>query len=346
MLRATNPRTSHLSRNLAGVALAALLLAPSARAQYAIAQGPDPAVQGRVKVYDGAIQHDIQAFTTGYGAHVAFSDMTNDDHADVIAGAGPGSVNAARVRGFQVSGTPVAGLDFMAYGTGQYGAQVAGVELPFTTGEEVVTLPGLNAPFGPQVRAWSYTSGNGVMPVGQVNYFLSSMIATRATLSHGDFNADGYEEVLTAEKTGLGNWITATSFVSGQGNLFRSLLGGVSVHPAGGNLDAGPADELLLGVQNSSGGPQVRGFYVQGGALTAMSRVNFIPDSCTQCGARPAVGDLDGDSYDEILVSPTTGKPAARAFNFDGNLLTYMWIATAYQTGSYGGRPAISDSLF
>lgn len=340
-------RTSPLpttSRTLALALVAASLLSSGARADstYAVAPGPDPIMSGRLKVYDNGVPTEILPFSTMYGTYVAFADVNDDDHGDVLAGSGPAMPNPPRVRGFQATGTPLPGYDFLAYGSGQWGVQVAGVELPFANGEELVTLPGYGAPFMPQVRGWSYT-GSSVQPLAKVNYFLSGMLGTLATLSHGDFNGDGYEEILTAERTNMGTWVMATSLATG-GNVFRALVGGQQVHAAGGNVDGDPIDELLIGAQTSTG-PRVRGFDVAGG-LTAIARLNFIPFSCSQCSARPAVGNLDGDAYDEILVGSTQGDATVRAFNYDGALLTSMFQTTAYSGTSFGARPAINDSLY
>src|SRR3972149_5284700 len=72
-----------------------------------------------------------------------------------------------------------------------------------------------------------------------------------------------------------------------------------------GLLDADGFEEVLGG---KGPGPtfdaEVRGFNYDGGALTAMTGVDFLAFTGATAGARVEAGDFDNDGYEEIVAAP------------------------------------------
>ncbi len=56
-----------------------------------------------------------------YGVNMSCGRVTGGSGDVILTGAGPGDIYGPHVRGFQVDGTPLTGLSFMAYGTQQVG---------------------------------------------------------------------------------------------------------------------------------------------------------------------------------------------------------------------------------
>jgi hypothetical protein len=52
-----------------------------------------------------------------YGVNVTCGEINGDHNDEIVTGAGPGAVFGPHVRGFEVEGTPVPGLNFISYGT-------------------------------------------------------------------------------------------------------------------------------------------------------------------------------------------------------------------------------------
>ncbi len=113
--------------------------------------------------------------TPRWGVNVACGDLDGDGMDEIITGAGPGTVYGPHVRGWNWDGsalTPLPGLSFMAYGTLQYGVNVAAGDLDEDGVAEILTGPGPGPLFGAHVRGFDYDAAQGlVTPLTEINFF-------------------------------------------------------------------------------------------------------------------------------------------------------------------------------
>jgi len=92
------------------------------------------------------------------------------------------------------------------------------------------------------------------------------------------------------------------------------------VNVTAGDVDGDLLDEVITGAgPGTIYGPHVRGFTTGG---TAINGLNFLAYGTNKWGVNVAAGDIDGDSYDEIITGAGPGAvfgPHVRAFDFDGS---------------------------
>ena len=102
---------------------------------------------------------------------------------------------------------------------------------------------------------------------------------------------------------------------------YGTLKFGVNV--ASGQLDTDAFAEILTGPgPGAVFGPHVRGWNYDAAILTPMSKISFFAHGTLSYGVNVATGDLDRDSYDEILAGAGPGivfAPTVRGFVFDGS---------------------------
>jgi len=113
--------------------------------------------------------------TPRWGVNVAAGDLDGDGIDEIITGAGPGVVYGPHVRGWNWDGSalaPLPGLSFMAYGTFQFGVNVAAGDLDEDGVDEILTGPGPGPVFGAHVRGFDYDAGLGqVTPLDEISFF-------------------------------------------------------------------------------------------------------------------------------------------------------------------------------
>ncbi|MFN7970819.1 MAG: hypothetical protein U0166_00455 [Acidobacteriota bacterium] len=128
---------------------------------------------------------------------------------------------------------------------------------------------------------------------------------------------------------------------------YGTLKYGVNV--ASARLDADAFAEILTGAgPGEVFGPQVRAFNYDGASVTAIQKINFFAYSTLKYGVNVAGGQLDGDTFDEMLTGP--GPSAAfgaqvRGFNYDGTIVSALAKVNflAFASGTYGANPAAAD---
>ena len=273
---------------------------------------------------------------------------------DVVAGAGLGQPNPNRVRVFDGGGSPTT-VDFNAYAAGGWGVNVAAGDLDGGASPEVLTGPGPGAVFGPQVRAFTRTG----TAMGKVNFYAYGTLRFGVNAAGGPTDGDAYAEILSGAGPGavFGPHVrgfdfdaTAVSPIA-KINFFAygTLKYGVNV--ATGDLEGDGYAELVTGPgPGVVFGPQVRGFNQDGGPLTSIAKVNFVPPfAAAQYGANVATGDVDDDGFAEILATPGPGVGASfpsrfMGFDYDGAAVAAIagFDVTPYAT-RYGGRLGSGD---
>ena len=272
---------------------------------------------------------------------------------DIVTGPGPGSANSPNVKGFDTDGTGNGFTDFVAYGAGGYGVNVAMANYRNTVAPvaDLLTGPGPGDVYGPQIRGFARDGS----PVSKINFYAYGTLKFGSNVDGADVDCDGYSEILSAAGPGavfgphIRGWnFDASSFTAIQKVnffAFSTLRYGAVV--TGGDVDADMCDEILVGAgAGAVFAAQIRGFDYDNGTLSGISKINFNAYT-TRYGAHPAAGDVDGDAIDEILASPGPDPAAAanvRGYNYDGASLAGI-SAINFTSGSamYGATIDTAD---
>jgi hypothetical protein len=253
------------------------------------------------------------------------------------------------VRGFEFDGTPVDGVNFFAYGTLKFGANVACGDIDGDGFDEIITGAGPGAVFGPHVRAWDCDGSGAVTSKSDVSYFAYGTPKFGVNVTCGDIDGDGMDEIITGAGPGavygphVRGWnydgaslspISGVSFLAYGTNKF-----GVNV--TCGDMDGDGMDEIITGAgPGSVFGPHVRGWNVDGGSVAAISGISFFAFDDTEWGVNVGAGDLDGDGIAEIVAGRGEGpgfNSSVKVFSFDGSTTTEAGNYTAFSGSTTRG---------
>ncbi|MFN7972218.1 MAG: putative Ig domain-containing protein [Acidobacteriota bacterium] len=272
--------------------------------------------------------------------------------ADVLAGAGGGAPNAPRIALFSSEG-PVALLDMLAYGSGSYGARVAGGNVDGGPDGELLTGPGPGPTLGPHVRAFRRDGG----ALAKVSFFAYGTQKSGVNVAAGLLDHDAFDEIAT----GAGPGAIFGPHVRGfdvDGAQVRAMPGvsffAYQTLRYGAGAAVGSIDPDAFGEIVSAPGPgaalgsQVRGWDFDGTTIVPIPRVSFYAFPGTGYGASVAAGDADGDGIEEMVAcaGPAPAYPARlRGFGFDGAVLKALPGFDLTPFGSrYGARAGLADS--
>ncbi len=290
-----------------------------------------------------------------HGVNVACGDLDGDGTAEVVTGPGPGPVFGPHVRGWELDGTPLAGVNYIAYGTLKYGVNVACGDIDGDGFDEIVTGAGPGAVFGPHVRGWNYDGSASTTALPEVSFFAYGTLKYGVNVACGDLDGDGFDEIVSGAGPGAvfgphvraWNWDGDGSVIPIQGIsyfAYGTLKWGVNV--ACGDLDGDGMDEIVTGPgPGSIFGAHVRGWNSDGGPATPIPGINFFAYTSNH-GCAMGAGDIDGDDIDEILTMPGPGPEMnahLRAWNANGGSVTIVpeYDFLAYDEWyTHGGRVA------
>ncbi|MFN7973693.1 MAG: hypothetical protein U0166_15310 [Acidobacteriota bacterium] len=272
---------------------------------------------------------------------------------EIVAGEGHGPANANRVRVHDATGT-FANVDFLAYGAGQQGVNVTSTELDGAPGGEIVTGPGPGPVYGPQVRGFR----NDGTAMGKVNYYAYGTLKFGVNVGAGELDRDAYDEILTGAGPGdvfgphVRGWNFDAAAIASMGKVsffaYSTLKYGVVV--ASGDIDSdGYAEILTAPGPGTIFGAQVRGFNYDNATLQGMSKINFNAFT-TSYGSQVRAGDVDADTWEEIVASPGPGGAAGYAprflgFDFDLGTIAPLpgFDVTLPVASTYGGRMGLGE---
>jgi hypothetical protein len=289
-----------------------------------------------VAVFDetgGATSSSFQAFGgMAWGANVAGGNVVHDFLDEILAGPGPGPALGPHVRGFDRDGWPVPGLSYFAYGTLQYGVNVAAASVDGIDADEMLAAPGPGAVFGPHVRGFSL-AGSTISALAKLSFFAYGTLRYGAVVDAGRLDGDASAEILTAPGPGppfgptVRGWnydgvavgpIAAISF-----DAFSVAQYGARV--AGGDVEGDGYAEIVAAPGPGAGASfpaRIRGFDYDATAVAALAGFDVIPFG-TRYGARPGLGDVMVDGREELLAAPGP-DPSAGA-----HVQTYDYAAPA-----------------
>jgi len=306
-----------------------------------VAAGPGPAADNPtlVRVFNAepnaAPLHEFSAYgVQRYGVRVGRGDLDGDGADEMLTGPGPGTIFGPHVRGFEPNGTPLPGLNFLAYGTHKFGVNVAAGDIDGDGHDEIITGAGPGAVFGPHVRAFDYDGTPGVSPVPGVSFLAYGTPKWGVNVTAGDLDGDGIDEIVTGAGPGAvyGPHVRGWN-VDGGG---ATAIPGVSflaygtpkfgVNVGCGDVDGDGYAEIITGPgPGPEFGAQVRGWDFDGGQVSPMPDIDYFVWAPYESlhGVQVFSGtDLDGDGRDELLVGhgpdPAAGTEV-RVYRYHGS---------------------------
>lgn len=226
---------------------------------------------------------------------------------EILAGQGLAQPNPNRVRAFSTLGAATL-TDFLAYGAGAYGVNVAAGAVDGNPGDEILTGPGPGAVFGPQVRGFAAAGA----PLAKVNYYAYGTLKWGVNLAYGDLDADLLAEIVTAPGPGIvfspqvRGWNHDGAPVT---SIAKINFNAFSVPEYGANVAAGDVDGDAHAEMAAAQGPgpdaafpaRFLGFDYDGVAVAALPGFDVTPFG-TMYGGRVGLGDVSLDGRADLLV--------------------------------------------
>ncbi len=259
------------------------------------------------------------------GAEVISGDVDGDGEREIITGAGRGG--GPQVRIFNQRGE-IEGQFFAYDSTFRGGVHVAAADTNGDGKDEIITSAG--AGLSSEIRIFD-------MQGKQKGSFsvTAQGLSGGVTVTAGDVDADGAVEIVTG--TGGGS-LPLVQIFDTVGNKEASWLaypqffrGGVNV--AIGDVDGDGAMEVVTAA-GVGGGPQVRVFSANGTVETQF----FAMESTFRGGATVAVGNVDTDALDEIIVGSGPGRtPEVRIFSRSAGEFSQDTVFSVFEKGYQGG---------
>ena len=289
-----------------------------------------------------------------YGACVATGDIDGDSKGEILTGPGPGPVFGPQVRGFELSGTPMPGVNFFAYGTRKWGVNVTAQDINGDGIDEILTGAGPGAVFGPHVRAFAYDGSGIVMPIPEVSFFAYGTRKWGVNVSGGDIDGDGFCEIITGAGPGavFGPHVRAFNYDGGGAvtplpavSFFAYGTRKWGANVSGGDIDGDGFHEIITGA-----GPgevfstHVRAFNYDGMAVTPIDSISFFAFGSFKYGVQVGAADLNGDGAEDLIVAPGPDPAApARIFTYSysaSGVLDNLLRLTAFEGVVRGARVA------
>ena len=327
-----------------------------------IVTGPGPAFSNApsVRVFppeqDATYIYEFNAYgTPHYGTNVTCGDVDGDGADEILTGPGPGNIYGPHIRGFEVDGTPLQGLSFIAYGTLKWGANVACGDIDYDGYDEIVTGPGPGAVFGPHVRGFNYDGGPSITPMSGVSFIAYGTRKWGVNVTCGNIDGENYVEIVTGAGPGavfgphVRGWNvdggTATPIPEVSFIAYGTRKFGVRV--GSGNVDGDGYDEIITGPGPSNlFGPHVRGWNYDNASIEPLPGYSFFawPAAAYRYGVKVYAGaNLNMDGRDELVAGPGpdpgVGCPA-KVFVYDGALVTEWISLDAYPGWTMGTNVA------
>ena len=327
--------------------------------------GPGPAPDNPPHVHlfppesQAAPEYEFAAYgASSYGVNVSCGDVDGDLRDEILTGAGPGDIYGPHVRGFEYHGSaaePLAGLNFLAFGTNKWGVNVAAGDLDGDGYDEILTGAGPGAVFGPHVRGWDYDGNGTVAAMPGVSYFAYGTPKWGVNIACGDIDGDGYDEIITGPGPGAvyGPHVRAWNFDGAPPvtplnsvSFFAYGTNKFGLNVTAGDVDGDGIDEIITGAgPGAVFGPHVRGWNHDGGTIAPLPGFSFFAWSDdVRFGVNVSAGvDLNGDGRDELVAGrgpESAADTELKVFTYDGSAVNQWLALEAYPARTHGTNVA------
>ena len=284
-----------------------------------------------------------------HGEYVREDGQEPETGRSIIVGAGPGKSNEGIVKVFKADGTET-GLKFKAHGYG-YGVNIAAGDINGDGIDEIITAPGAGADNPAKIRIYD-RNGNELTNLR----IMASRYKYGANVAAGDFNGDGYCEVVVGAGEGKVNPAEVKVFAYDPINNVMVDSGidlvaygsGYGVRVAAGDIDSDGVDEIITA---PGAGKNARGIVRVWGVDTAMGagqwvvtkRQEYTVSSQYRSSISIASGDVNGDGYGEVITGAGPDRRARDEIRiYDRNGVRVREFK-AYITKQYGVNVASGD---
>jgi sugar lactone lactonase YvrE len=284
-----------------------------------------------------------------HGEYVSEGGQQAETGRSIIVGAGPGESNEGIVKVFKADGTET-GLEFIAHGYG-YGVNIAAGDINKDGIDEIITAPGPGADNPAEIRIYD-RNGNELTNLR----ITASQYKYGANVAAGDFNGDGYYEVVAGAGEGGGNSAEVKVFAYDPINNIMVDSGidlvayssGDGVRVTAGDIDNDGVDEIITAPgagKNNRGTVKVWAVETAMGAgQWSVSKVQeYTVSSRYRNSISIASGDVNGDGYGEVITGEGPDRRARdeiRIYDRNGEKVTEF---KAYITKQYGVNVASGD---
>ena len=351
---------SRIDQDLRGVAVGQRVVIDESAAtdDYVLGEGLDARNGNMVRVYaaDGvATPVSFQAYGAGsFGTNVAAGDVDGGGPGEILTGPGPGAVYGPQVRAFRRDGTPIAKVNFFAYGTLKYGVNPATGDLDADGFRELLSGAGPGAVFGPHVRGFDFDGGT-LTVIQKINFFAYGTLKYGVNVASGDLDADGWAELVTGPGPGAVFGAQVRGF--GYDGVAIMALGGVNfdafptfrygANVALGDVDGDGRDEAAVA---PGPGPTLPSRYLgfDLAPTTALAGFDVTPFT-TLYGGRVGLGELTGDGSWDLVCGAgldPTATSEVRAYDYDGAALAALAGTPFTPFGSSFGVNVGAGGLF
>lgn len=266
---------------------------------------------------------------------------------EILTGPGPGSVGP-QIRGFRDTGTPIGKVNFYAYGTLKFGANVGVGELDGDLFEEMLSAAGPGAVFGPHIRGWNY-DGAALSTIAKINFFAYATLRYGVGVATGDIEGDTFDEILTGPGPGVifGSTVRGwnydgarlTSIAKVNFNAFTYQYG---VNVAGGDVDGDGQHEMATAPgPGPATPPQMRGFDYDGSSVSALPGFQATLPGTTFYGGRVGLANVAQGGVDDLLAGLGRDPSAASTvhpYSYDGTALAGLPTLLPFATYTYGAN--------
>ena len=339
-----------------------LALTVSAVPSERLVTGPGPGASNppRVRAFDGSGSPLVTSFlaygTSAYGVGVAVGDVGTRAGDEVLTGPGPGAIFGPQVRGFGADGAPMGKVNFYAYGTLRFGANVASGSTDADGWDELLAGPGPGAVFGPHLRGFD-VDGSGARPIPAINAFVYATLKFGLNPTAADVEGDGFAEILA----GPGPGVVFGPHLRGfdvDGAALRAIAGinafVFATNSHGCNVGAADVDADLLDEALAGKGPgpafdsEVAAFDADGAGLVEVAR--GVAYAGGFYGARVGGGALGAAGGDLLVTAPgddPAQPPLVRTWTIAGSALSPAASFDAYPGSGlgYGAKVGAGDLI-
>ena len=297
-----------------------------------------------VRIYDGDGQLKNWFYAFSKQARGEFHAMTADTDGnpqtrEIVAW--PGSGFGPHLRVFSEEGDLIT-QNFAFAETGMVGLNITAGDLDGDGKDEILALPANNA--GPQLRVYKHITSNNSLLLSDSTFVYDSSLSIKVNFATGDLDGDGKDEVVTVpaadqpahlrvfKKTGddplqllADTFVYDTNFNKGAN---------ITV----GDLDGDGQDEIAV-APAQQGGPDIKIYQLDSNNTLSLVTQIMAYSSAVRAGFNLAVGDLDGDAAEELIIAPATSgvAPEIKAYRLENNELSLVTYFQAYDQEMQAG---------